>query len=129
MSCGNCDKVMEPIDPNKNGLQYSFVTPVNSIAGIDGMLYSIEKPMLPVAKAPRGGWYVEVYFIGHKHKISMKRPHSVAAELMRLLDLNEILYTPAQVWLNLNIQWVGRAVEKYQKVHLSHLMAISTPNF
>jgi hypothetical protein len=67
--------------------------------------------------------------MGQEHLIRGSNPYDVAAELTRLLDLNEILYTPAQVWLNLNIQWVGRAVEKYQKVHLSHLMAISTPNF
>jgi hypothetical protein len=129
MSCNSCNKLVELTDPTKNGLQYSLIAPVPGVVGIDGVLYSLEKPLFPAAKAPRGGWYVEIYFVGHKHRISMKQPHSVAAEVMRLLSLNEILYTSAEVWLNLNVQWIGRAVEKYQKVHVLHLLAISTPNF
>jgi hypothetical protein len=61
--------------------------------------------------------------------VSKAKPALVANEVANLLDLNEILYTPEQLWLNLNIQWVGRAVEKYQTVKLQDLLAISTQNF
>jgi hypothetical protein len=85
--------------------------------------------MFQPAKAPRGGWHFILYVKGHEFRIKKSKPHDVAAEVSRLLDLNEILYTQTQLWLNLNIQWVGRAVEKYQVVKLPDLLAISTPNF
>lgn len=119
MSCSVCNKVIPITDPSKNGLQYSLKSESTPISG----------PLFAPAKAPRGGWYFELYLRGHVIKISKRKPSEVAAEVARLLDLNEILYTPAQLWLNLNIQWVGRAVEKYQKVRLPHLLALATPNF
>jgi hypothetical protein len=67
--------------------------------------------------------------MGQEHLIRGSNPYDVAAEAARLLTLNEILYTPTQLWLNLNIQWVGRAVEKYQVIKLTDLLAISRPNF
>ena len=119
MSCNTCNKVHETIDPNKHGLQYS----------LKDSSVSIDSPLLAPAKAPRGGWYFELYLHGHVTRITRPKPRAVAEEVARLLDLNEILYTPSQLWLNLNIQWVGRAVEKYQKIRLPHLLAISTTNF
>lgn len=108
-----------------HGLQYSFIDPTTvSVVG-----YDIQSPLLPPAKAPRGGWRFSFYLQGHQIEIRKGRPHEVAKEVTRLLDLNEVLYTPAQLWLNLNIQWVGRAIEKYQKVRLPDLLAISRPNF
>jgi hypothetical protein len=122
MSCNTCNKV---IDPNMNGLKYSFIgEPVLSISGLP-----IMKPMFGPARAPRGGWFFDIYLIGHSRRISGNTPRVVALEVMRLLDLNKLLYTPAQLWLNLNIQWVERAYEKHRIIDLSDLLAIAIPNF
>lgn len=121
MSCA-CHKI---IDPSMNGLQYSLKS--EDIVSVEG--YEIMSPLFGPAKAPRGGWSVEIYFMGHATRINKTKPQLVADEVERLLKLNEILYTPVQLWLNLNIQWVARAVFKYQRVQLHHLLAIATPNF
>ena len=120
MSC-SCNKI---IDPSQNGLQYSLATETIFVKG-----YEITTPLLPPMKAPRGGWKFSPYLRGHEIRISKSKPHDVAAEVAQLLTLNEILYTNEQLWLNLNIQWVGKAVERYQKVKLQDLLAISTQNF
>jgi hypothetical protein len=120
MSCA-CNKIIEP---NQNGLQYSLIGDTQFVKG-----YDLMTPLLPPMKAPRGGWKFLLYLRGYEIRIAKNRPYEVAAEVARLLALNEILYTPEQLWLNLNIQWVGRAVEKYQKVKLQDLLAISTQNF
>lgn len=124
MSCA-CNKVHADVDPSKNGLQYSFIEP--AVLFFDGK--SIMTPLFPPARAPRGGWYFDLYLMGHITRINKPKPHLIAEEVARLLTLNEILYTPAQLWLNLNIQWVTRAIPKYQKVRLQDLLNISTPNF
>jgi hypothetical protein len=56
-------------------------------------------------------------------------PKEVALNVSRLLALNDVLYTMPQLWLNLNIQWVGRAVEKYQDVTLEDLLETAIPNY
>ena len=122
MSCNTCNKV---IDTAKNGLQYSLKD-LHTIS-VEGE--SLLQPLLAPAKAPRGGWFFDMYLQGHSTRISGRDPLTVATEVARLLSLNEILYTSTQLWLNLNIQWVGRAVEKYQRIRLPHLLALSTQNF
>ena len=122
MSCNTCNKV---IDTAKNGLQYSLKNPHTTTMWGE----SLQRPLLAPAKAPRGGWFFDLYLQGHSTRISGRDPLAVTTEVARLLSLNEILYTPTQLWLNLNIQWVGRAVEKYQKIRLPHLLALSTQNF
>lgn len=122
MSCNTCNKIDTS---NYHGLQYSLkVQGTTNVIGTP-----IDRPLFPPAKAPRGGWYFTLYIKGHEFRVKKNKPMDVAAEVSRLLDLNEILYTQTQLWLNLNIQWVGRAVEKYQVVKLPDLLAISTPNF
>lgn len=121
MSCNTCKKIDTS---NYHGLQYSLHINILSVKG-----YKITSPLFIPAKAPRGGWYFTLYIKGHEFRVKKNKPHEVAAEVARLLDLNEILYTRTQLWLNLNIQWVGRAVDKYQMVKLPDLLAISTPNF
>jgi len=125
MSCNVCKKIKEPIDPNNHGLQYSFSG--DEVITIQG--FSLLSPLFPPARAPRRGWFFDLYIKGQRITISKPNPRAVALEVMRLLKLNEILYTQPQLWLNLNIQWVARAIEKYQSVKIDDLLAIATKNF
>ncbi len=118
MSCNSCLKV-EPIDPLKHGLQYNVAEGAVSLA----------VPAIPPMRRPRGGWAVEIYIHGQKSTVAGINARDVAYNVGQLLELNEVLYTLPQLWLNLNIQWVERAVEKYQKVSLDELLNIAIPNY
>lgn len=128
MTCNTCKKV-DPVDPLKHGLEYSFAVQQSTVIGKDGRSYSLIGPLIPRPYRPRGGWQAEIYIHGHKLPIKGLSAVEVFNESARLLTLNEVLYSKAQLWLNLNIQWVTRAIPKYQKVSLDTLLEISVPNY
>lgn len=128
MPCNTCRHV-DPIEPHKHGLQYSFAQHVTTVEGKDGRFYKLFEPLIPRPHRPRGGWSAVVVIHGQKSTITGMTAGEVFVNAERLLSLNEVLYTRPQLWLNLNIQWVERAIEKYQKVRLESLLAISIPNY
>ena len=52
---------------------------------------------------------------------------AVFASVVSTLKTNQIDMLALDLWLNLNIIWLGRAVEKYQNVTLSQLMKLTKP--
>ena len=125
MSCGACSSVVEEIDPSKNGLKYALKDP--DTRSVDGK--TLIQAFIAPAKAPRGGWSFGIYLSGHYTIISKSSPKAVASEVERLLQLNEILYSPAQLWLNLNLHWLGRTVDRNQRIKITQLLDLAQPLF
>jgi len=128
MSCSTCKKV-KVIEPDKSGLQYTLVPNIRSLMGRDGKLYPINASLIPRLRSPIGGWGVELYIHGQHTTINGSRAAEIFLNSKAILDLNEISYTDPNLWFNLNIQWVSRAIDKYQHVKLDQLLEIATPNY
>lgn len=128
MPCKTCQKVKENPILVQSGLPYSLSTGITTVYGRDGKHYAIKSCLIPAMQQPKGGWGVVFYVKGQKHEINGK-PREIFLKVKQLFDLNEILYSDLEIWLNLNIQWTERAVERYQKVRHSDLLKIAIPNF
>lgn len=128
MACTTCDKVTI-IEPGKHGLQYSLAPGQSTVTARGGKTFPIISCMIPRPHQPRGGWRVVIFIHGQKTEITASTYAGVAIDAKALLDLNEIKYTIADLWMNLNIQWIEHAIERYQTVKLQDLLYISTTNY
>lgn len=127
MACSTCKKVKIEVPPVESGLPYSVAGGSRFVTGAQGRRYPIQYCLIPPTRQPRNGWEVEFTVHGQVHKIN-GTPHEIFREAKRLLDLNQIKYTSLDLWFNLNLQWTARAVDRYQKVRHSDLMAIAITN-
>lgn len=128
MSCSTCQKV-EVFIPENSGLKYSLLPGIVSVEGRSGKRYRIDTPLIPRPHKPRGGWKVKIYTFGHETVVSADNAQGVFSEVKRLLELNGFIQSDINIWYNLNIQWVEKAVEKYQNVMLDSLLTIGTTNY
>ena len=128
MCCDSCDQIIKD-GIFRSGLQYSFASSQRHVDGSDGRVHKLTDRLIPRPYQPRGGWSVDIFIHNQRTSVSSSSPEAVAAAVSALLDLNEITYTMPQLWLNLQIQWLSRAILKYQKVRLEDVLAISTPNY
>lgn len=126
MACKNCNKVTEKSD--RSGLQYSLALGTTTVEGKNGKIYPINTPLIPKMRRPTGGWQVQIYIKGQKMSIT-GTPTAIFLKVKQLFDLNEIEYTDLQLWFNLNLQWVKKAVERYQLVRYKTLIALAIPNY
>jgi hypothetical protein len=97
-----------------------------SVVGRDGVRYQISKTLIPSGRKPTGGWRVSLLVNGQHIEADGPSGQAVHDEAVRLLQLNGLVFSDLDLWLNLNIQWLGRATEKYQVVRLSDLMTAAS---
>lgn len=128
MSCSTCKEV-KVIAPDHSGLQYSLVPGVTSVEGRLGKLYPINQPLIPKPHTPRGGWGVTINVANQATELSGSTASVVVLKAKNLLTLNHIEFNEDNLWYNLNIQWVTRAIQKYQNVSLSSLLDIGIANY
>lgn len=121
MSCGTCRNV-------KEGAQMLYTTEHTRIEGRDGRIRNITSPLFEPARAPRGGWSVSFDINGQRMVFPGSSGHNVFVAVKRVLDSNAIKIRDLDIWLNLNIVWLGRAIDKYQMVTLGRLMDLVTVN-
>jgi hypothetical protein len=127
MACSACSKIKN-ISPVESGLPFIVNGNRLYVSGKDGKKYPIQGSLVVTTMEPRGGWFVDFKINGQSHHFSEVSPQATYNEVRRLLDLNEVFYTTLNLWFNLNLQWLSRAVDKYQKVTYASLAELSTPN-
>lgn len=94
----------------------------SSVIGKDGMSHRIDQSLVKKPTQPQGGWKVVLTINGEETLVPGADANSVFNEARRLLNLNGVKVSDLDLWANLNIQWLGKSPEKYQKVRLSDLM-------
>lgn len=127
MACPTCKKVKLPA-PMESGLPVTVLGGVLRVTGSDGRRYPIQTSLIAPMREPRGGWSVEFKVKNQLHLFDGPSPRAVFLEVKRVFDLNGIKHTALDLWFNLNLQWVSRAVERYQKVRHQDLLSIAVPN-
>lgn len=114
---------MTSLEPEPSGFDYS--TTVSHIKGIDGVDYPITSPLIPKPHRPRGGWTLRFQIKGMNSDITGTSAHEAISKAVDLFHLNGIEVNTRNLWFNANIQWLGRAVEKHQRVYLDQLLSVA----
>lgn len=127
MACSTCNKVKVESRLKASDLPYVLTGDSPYVTGKDGRRRRLTMVLVPPMREPRGGWKVSFIIKGQTHEIN-GYPRDIFNEVKRLFNLNNFRYTTIDLWLNLNLQWTERSVERYQKVTHKNLMAIATPN-
>lgn len=122
MSCSACQKTI--IMP-ENRLHYT--ASASFLTGKDGLNYSIMKPLFPPGRQPRGGWGVTLEIKQQKIMFRGTSGQAVFAAVVSTLKTNDITMRALDIWLNLNILWLSRAIDRYQVVSLTRLMELTNP--
>lgn len=122
MACNSCKDVIL-LDPDESGLE--FTTTSKTVVGIDGQSYPITSSLIPTPHQPRGGWRLEFNINGQRSVVNGTNPRVVVGEAAKLFKLNSISVSLLNLWFNANIQWLGRAIEKYQRVRLDQLLLLA----
>ncbi len=128
MSCPNCPKgekkaAVEPTAPTP----LLYTPHADEVMGRDGISYRFNQAFIPAPRQPRGGWGVRFRIKGQDHDVSGSSARRVFRDTKSLFSLNGIRVSDRDLWFNLNIQWVGRAVPKFQKVTIEDLLALAQP--
>ena len=93
--------------------------------GLRDTSYPINKSLIARPHTPRGSWRVTFWVNGQEHNITAADPGRVYATVKNLFDLNAVPYTTLNLWFNLNLQWLERAIEKYQHVTYEDLIKLA----
>lgn len=103
----------------------TYTATSSTVVGKDGLRYQIRKSLVPAGRKPSGGWKVALPVNGQTITAEGASAEAVFAEATRILGENKIAVTELDLWLNLNLQWVRRAPEKYQIVRESDLLGVA----
>jgi hypothetical protein len=122
MACDTCNKSVAATPAA--AMLYSATA--SSVVGRDGVRYSISRPLVPAGRKPVGGWKISMLVNGQFIQADGVTGEAVHEEVVRLLQLNNLTFSSLDLWLNLNIQWITRATEKYQVVRLSDIMTAAS---
>lgn len=126
MACTNCnEKPAAPVKPVSPEATLLYTTSQSELLGRDGARHSLSQPLIPAPHRPRNGWGARFTIKGQEHSVKGSSGKAVFREAKSLFKLNGIRVSDRDLWFNLNIQWLERAVPKYQKVLLDDLLAIA----
>lgn len=126
MACPNCNTPAEPVATPESTLSYRALS--STVTGRDGQSRRITQPLVDEANKGHGGWKVTLTVKGHTREVVAGSPRATFAAASALLVANEVVVSELDLWLNLNIQWIGRAVTRRQVVRLEDIMAVAQGN-
>jgi hypothetical protein len=121
MACTDCQNPVK-ITP-ENVLAYS--TTLRTVVGKDGRSHPVAQNHISPKVRPLSGWSAAFIINGQDIRIEGKTPQETYSSALEQLRLNGVEVTAENLWLNLNIQWMGRINDKHQIVRLSDLLHIS----
>jgi hypothetical protein len=127
MSCSTCNKVKVPVSMGHSGLNYTVQPEASPITDRFGKVVDLSQPIAKKPHSPLGGWGVDFFINSIQTHFDGAGPDIVYQNVARTFDLNRIDYTRADLWLNLNIQWLQRVPKKYRRIALSQLMSVAVP--
>jgi len=128
MSCNGCSKVLDD-GIFRSGLKYMLVQDSSRFLASDGKTYKLSDRLIPLSFHPQGGWSVELFIHNQPTVLTGKSHSEVFREAAAFLTMNEIAFTPNNLWLNLQIQWVSRSKTKHQKVTVQDLLNLASTNY
>lgn len=114
------------VETPASALSYTATSP--TVTGRDGVRRNITEPLVEEANRGHGGWKVRLTIKGHTQEVTGATARATYKLAAALLTTNGIPFKELDLWLNLNIQWVGRAIAKRQVVRIEDLMAVATGN-
>jgi len=129
MACPTCGKsqASTPVPSESESLNYS--TALTQVASRRGGMLPIAGPLVDDSTPPRGSWRVMIPVAGHTQEVKGGSPKAVFNNAKSLLERNGVTISDANLWLNLNIQWLQRVTKAHlQPVTLEELMAVATGN-
>lgn len=106
----------------------SYTPAATQVTGRDGVKRSIAQPLVNEADRGCGNWAVLLTVNGHVKTFDGFTPYETFAAASSFLKTNGIPFKDIDLWFNLNIQWVTKAIARRQVVRLEDLMAIATGN-
>ena len=124
MACPKCKQV-EDLSIPEIALKYTAST--DRVIGRDGETYLITKCLVSPGLRPRSGWSAVIEVNGQVLTVNGQSPSDTASAVRKLLATNNFRISNLNLWFNLNIQWVGRTLEKNQNVKLQSLLDIANP--
>jgi hypothetical protein len=127
MACPTCKKVKVQA-PMESGLPFTVLGGALRVTGKDGRRYPIQTNLVAPMREPLQGWKVDFKIKGQDHMIAAANAHQAFTETKRLFTLNDVKHTTLDLWFNLNLQWLLRSIEKYQKVRHQDLAQLAVPN-
>lgn len=127
MSCQTCNKVKPAVSMGHSGLNYTLNPTASAIQDHFGKLVDLAQPVARRPHGPLGGWGVDFFINSIQTRFDGGGPDQVYHNVARVFELNNISYSPADLWLNLNIQWLQRVPKKYRRISMSQLMSAAIP--
>lgn len=125
MACA-CEKTkQEGPSAQADGLEFCFCESATPFVGSDGKVVRLTSPVVRAPFQPRGGWKVSWMIKGQQVNVQGDSSQSVFKSSKAILEQNQVPFTEQDLWLNLNIQWAKRTVEKYLQIPLVHLLSMA----
>lgn len=87
--------------------------------------HRINRPLITRPHVPKRGWAVVFWINGQEHTLTGNDPVRIFAAAQSLFNLNSVPYTDLNLWFNLNLQWLERAIVKYQNVTYNDLIKLA----
>ena len=126
MSCSQCDKVANA-SPYA-GMHFTADPSIKHVTGRDGRRYAVDSCLVAKTRRPRGGWGVTLIVNKQTVTVDGSTSDEVFNKVKSTLKINDFDVSDHNIWINLNIQWLDKVVDKHQKVTLSMLLEIVAPN-
>ena len=127
MSCSTCKNLDPIISVGRSGLDYVYKADVTHLATRTGQFISLEESVVKNPHGPSGGWSAVFFINSQRTTIPGRSPLEVFVNAAELFRLNNVPFTERDMWLNLNIQWLQKQVERYRIVQVEELFALSMP--
>lgn len=127
MSCQTCNKIKARISMGHSGLNYQLEPEAAPISDRFGKIIDLSQPIAKKPHSPLGGWGADFFVNSIQTHFDGETAEIVYQNVARNFDLNHIDYTRADLWLNLNIQWLQRVPKKYRRIDLFKLMSVAIP--
>lgn len=121
MPCNTCDKVTDP----SNGMDYRWAGGNTTFTASNGTVVTLHQPLIRATASPRHGWAVVFWINGQRTAVEGTGPQEVFRKTERLFQLSNITLLRNDVWLNLNIQWLSRTLEKNRLIPLERLLELA----
>ncbi len=122
MPCSSCKDVIL-LDPDESGLDYT--TSVSVVRGVDNKEYSIQSCLVMSPHRPKRGWRLEFNINGQQASVTGNSGKEAVYQAEQLFKINNVPFTPLNLWFNANIQWIQRCFERNQRVKLSALLEVA----
>lgn len=120
MACNSCEQVVEF---GRSGLEY--VRSSRDLTDRYGNRISLVGSVVKSMHPPIGGWGVRFFVNDIQVTFEGGDPKTIFTRVSENFKLNNVAYTEADLWFNLNIQWLERQPKKYRVVSYEDFLSLA----